>query len=308
MPGSGRPASVEGRKAALAGTPRAPRGTVKSADRVLTLFEFLGRWDRELSHTEIAEMLKIPKSSLTQLMRNLVARGWLSYSPATKGYSLGDAIARLARGAMLQTNLVDLARPILIETTEITNETTELHVLRGGSIEVKASYVSPTNLMALMRTGDIAPLYAIAGGKAMLAALPNDMREEYFANVQIEPLAAKTVRSVEELRTHIEAAQREGVAYSFEEYSIGIVGTGKAIIGLDGNVLGAFDTPTPAVRYDNAARRKIANALEQAAAKMRRQLEFANAGSAPAQPPAGIPAPARPRTADALPGAGKKAG
>ena len=263
------------------GSLRGQRGTVKSADRVLTLFELLGRWNREISHAEIAEMLGIPKSSLTQLLKNLVARGWLSYSPVTKGYFLGDAITTLARGTLQKRELADLARPILKEATAASGETTELHILRGHSIVVAAAESSPAQLMALMRIGDTAPLYAIGGGKAILAALPEDMREEYFATVKIEPLTPKTVRSAQELRIQVQAVQREGIGYSFEEYTQGVIGTARAIRGPDGTVVGAFDSPTPAIRYDKTAAKRIADALEVAAAKMQRQLAFADPAPAP---------------------------
>jgi DNA-binding IclR family transcriptional regulator len=277
-----RVVSVAKDGAAGPGQPKQPRGTVKSADRVLTLFELLGRWNRQISHSEIAEMLGIPKSSLTQLLKNLVARGWLSYSPPTKGYFLGDAIASLARGAVRRRDLIDMAQPILTETTTATGETTELHILRGDSVVVAAAVSSPANLMALMRVGDTAPLYATAGGKAILAALPEDMREEYYASVKLEPLTAKTVRSVQELRVQIDAIQRDEVAYCFEEYTAGVVGTARAVVVHGGVVLGAFDTPTPAVRYDKATAQRIAGALGQAAIEMRRLLEFAGRSQEPA--------------------------
>lgn len=263
--------------AAQPGAAKAPRGTVKSADRVLTLFEFLGRWDREISHAEIAEMLGIPKSSLTQLLKNLVSRGWLAYSASTKGYFLGEAITKLARGAIKRGDLAGLARPLLAEITETTGESAELHILRGLSIEVAANNSCRANLTALMHIGDSAPLYAMAGGKVILANLPEDMQEEYYANVQLEPLTPKTIRSVEELRIQIDTVRREGIGYSFEEYTAGVIGTARPIIDPSGNVVGALDVPTPTVRYDNAARKRIADALGAAAAKIRRQLELADA-------------------------------
>jgi hypothetical protein len=70
----------------------ASTGVVKSADRVLDLFELLGRWGAEMSHTDLVEALQIPKSSLTQLLRNLVSRGYIEFSPSTKGYRLGRRV------------------------------------------------------------------------------------------------------------------------------------------------------------------------------------------------------------------------
>src|SRR5664280_1390245 len=110
--------------------PPASPSTVKSADRVLTLFELLGTWGHEMSHTEIAEALEIPKSSLTQLLKNMVGRGWLSYSPGSKGYTLGTAFTRLARRTGQTSDLVSLAGPVLAELTARTSESSALNVLR----------------------------------------------------------------------------------------------------------------------------------------------------------------------------------
>ena len=55
--------------------------SVKSADRVLDLLELLTRRGKAMSHTELSLALGIPKSSLTQLLRNLTDRGYLLFSP-----------------------------------------------------------------------------------------------------------------------------------------------------------------------------------------------------------------------------------
>ena len=70
-------------------------GVVKSADRVLDVIELLARWGREMSHTEIADTLEIPKSSLTKLLKNLTARGFVEFVPLTKGYRLGEALIKI---------------------------------------------------------------------------------------------------------------------------------------------------------------------------------------------------------------------
>ena len=67
-----------------------------------------------MSHAEIAEVLGIPKSSLSQLLRNLVGRGWLAYAAETKGYTLGGAIIGIARTAAQRHDAVGLSRPILL--------------------------------------------------------------------------------------------------------------------------------------------------------------------------------------------------
>src|SRR6476620_5947065 len=112
---------------------------VKSADRVLDLFELLSGWGREMSHVEIADALKIPKSSLTQLLQNLVARGYINFSPISKGYKLGEAFNNLAQRTSQTHSLDTLASPILDEIAEETLESVTLNRLKGDQSEVIAT-------------------------------------------------------------------------------------------------------------------------------------------------------------------------
>jgi DNA-binding IscR family transcriptional regulator len=119
------------------------RATVKSADRVLTLFELLGRWGREMSHAEIADVMGIPKSSLSQLLKNLVGRGWLAYSPGAKGYVLGQALIDIARGAA-QTQL--LPSMSYVETVRRRRNIRKAGGRKENSPRANASFASPVYL------------------------------------------------------------------------------------------------------------------------------------------------------------------
>lgn len=265
------------------GTPS--RATVKSADRVLTLFELLGRWGREMSHAEIADVMGIPKSSLSQLLRNLVGRRWLAYSPETKGYVLGQAIIDIARGAAQTQDVIGLCMPVLAELTAATNETSAFNVLRGDLAETVATVLGGERLLAVMRLGQRSPLYTTSYGKALLAYLPTDMQADYLARLDLVPVTSKTIRSIEELRTQLQTIRREGVAYSFEEQVAGIIGTARPVLGPSGNVIGAISIASAAIRYDDRVGSHISDAIAQATRKLSQQLRHLTLTSANAATP-----------------------
>lgn len=246
--------------------------TVKSADRVLTLFELLGAWGREMSHTEIAETLSIPKSSLTQLLKNMVGRGWLSYSPASKCYALGTAFSRLARRAGQTADLVSVAGPVLAELTARTSESSALNVLKGDMVEVTATVLGPQRLVSHMRLGDVAPLYATSGAKIILAYLPTDMQEEYFRRVKFEPTTGATIRTPRALRSQLQKIRREGLAYSFEEWTPGITGMARAVLSSSGDVLASVNVAVPSVRFNEVLRAQVADALLRAVDAIRQKV------------------------------------
>lgn len=249
-----------------------PIAAVKSADRVLDLFELLGRWEREMSHTEIASALTIPKSSLSLLLRNLVGRGYLEFSPSTKGYRLGRAFSVLARQSGREFDLIACAEPILKSITATLGESSALNRLKGQKVEIIATVVSPQRLVTHMHVGDLAPLYATSSGKVILAHLPDELQKEYLAKMKLKRVTHNTIRSIDTLKKQLEAARRTGLAYSQEEFTPGIVGVAAVVPGALGHPLGALHIAMPAVRSNPEVIERAAQVLQRASKAMLKQI------------------------------------
>jgi DNA-binding IclR family transcriptional regulator len=247
--------------------------SVKSATRVLDLFECLGRWDAEKTHTEIAEELAIPKSSLTQLLKTLLKRGYLDYAPLSKGYRLGPSIAKLAKRENESGDIITAAGPILTWLANETQETCALNFLKGDKSEVVASVMGTHRLNITMREGDVAPLYATSGGKALLAHLPEPMLEEYLARVKFERITPHTITSVERLRKDLEQVKQHGFAYVYEEFTPGINGVAKAVLSPSGHALGALNVATPVPRFTDHQKALCEAALTRAVTTLRAKMQ-----------------------------------
>ena len=247
---------------------------VKSADRVLDLFELLARRSNGLPHQEIAEALDIPKSSLTQLLKTVISRGYVSYSGSDKHYHLGDRFTSIVRQISRPLDLVTQALPILEEITAKTRESSALNLLKGNQAEVVATVSGPQRLGSHMRTGDLAPLYATSGGKIILAHMPDALREKYLAKVEFEAATRKTISSVRELRRQLVKARQTGIAYAFEEFTPGIVGLAKAILSEGGEPLGSINVALPAVRFDSKIEKLVTEALTEAKLELERRIRF----------------------------------
>ncbi|MFL9921624.1 IclR family transcriptional regulator [Paraburkholderia fungorum] len=245
--------------------------TVKSADRTLDLFELLARWGREMTHSDIAEALDIPKSSLTKLLKNLSVRDYIRFVPETKGYRLGDAILKLAQQSHQLRNLIACAEPVLRDITQQTQESCALNQLKGDQVEVVATVTSQQRLNSHLRLGDLAPLYAVSGGKVILAFLPDVMRDEYLRSVNFERFTDKTIATKDALLLELTDVKTRGIANSFEEYTPGIVGVGVPILSATGFPLGSLNLAVPAVRYNEALAAKAVSVLRTAADRVRKQ-------------------------------------
>jgi len=245
---------------------------VKSADRVLDLFEYLASGGREMSHTEIAEALEIPKSSLTQLLKNLVSRGYVEVTANGRSYRLGEMLLSLSKSAGRGRDLVSEAQVFLTELTRDTGESSALNQLKGERAEVVATMLGPHRLVTHMRLGDLAPLYATSGGKAILAHMPEPFVKHYLAQVQFEAATPATLRSAKAVSRQLTAIRETGFAYSHEEWTPGIVGVGVPVLDHAGAPLGAINVAIPAARFDATVQQRSERALVKALDHIRRQF------------------------------------
>lgn len=240
---------------------------VKSADRVLDLFELLSRSSRGVSHSNIADRLGIPKSSLTPLLRNMLLRGYVVIGSDGRSYQLGPQLLKLVRIGRIASDLAKEATSFLQQATRDLGETSAFNQLHDDQQEVVATVVGRHRLTTHMKVGEVAPLYATSGGKAMLAAMPEDYRNEYFKRIKLEP-ATKATLERDALETQLNKIRETGVAYSFEEWTQGIVGVGVAVLGPDNFPIGSVNFAIPAARYDEQLGKDAERALKRCAADM----------------------------------------
>lgn len=226
-----------------------------------------------MSHTDIAMALGIPKSSLTQLLRNLTGRDYLAYVPGPNTYALGPSFFALLRQGHDGFDIVAAARPILDTLTAATNESSSFNLYRDGYVERLCGVDSPQGLTYRMTVGTRYPLYSSSGGKAVLAALPEKERERYLGRVRIERRTDATVKSVAELRRELAKIVKEGIAYSRGEQTPGIVAIAAAVRRPDGYPVGALTVVTPSIRIDAALQALCIRALKAAARALERELQ-----------------------------------
>jgi len=251
---------------------REARVAVKSADRVLDLLELLSRKSKPLSHTELAAALGIPKSSLTQLLRNLLGRGYLKFSPGANTYELGAAFFALNRRGRTGLDYAALARPILERLTAATHESSSFNLYRRDYVERVCGVDSPQVLTYRMTPGTRFLLHSSSAGKAVLAALPASERERFLSRTRLEPRTEATVKSVAELRRQLARAAKEGVAYSYGEHMPGVSAIAAAVRASDGAPLGAVNVAIPAIRFDRALRERCVRELLAARDALEREL------------------------------------
>ncbi|WP_374632171.1 IclR family transcriptional regulator [Ferrovibrio sp.] len=221
--------------------------TVKSADRVLDILEAVAANAGRISFSRLMSELGIPRSSLFQLLNNLMARGYLEQDEASMRYRLGPRIAEL-NNQRPTPSLPSLVMPALQALSRETNETAGFYVRDGDYVTAIATCTGGQALAYTMQVGEKAPLYAVSSGKIVLGHMTDAEIKAYFARTHFQKVTPHTITTPRVLWEQIHATREEGFAYVREEFTIGIAGIATAVV-VNNMLAGMVNLAVPTVRY-----------------------------------------------------------
>ena len=235
---------------------------VKSATRTLDIIEYVVAHPRPLVAQEIATALGIPVSSLSYLLATLVDRNYLVREG--RRYSPGPGLQKLQMHAEAYT-LADRAAPLVRTLRVQLNETSSFFVREGWEVEALVTESSEQALRYAVPTGNRLPMHALSSGKALLANLSGAELDRYFVETERIRFTPQTVTAEKALRRDIARVRQTGFSFTDEEFSLGIIGIGRAVT-MGGETVGALSVAIPKVRCDEATRTRIMDLLERTAA------------------------------------------
>ncbi len=195
----------------------------------------------ELSLAELTTRTKIPKPSLYRICKEMVERGLLELSPA--GFRLGVWLFELGELVSGQRELREATLPYLEELFELTHEVVNLGVLNGTDVLYYVKLVGHNGLVLPTRVGGRWPAHTTAMGKAMLAYESQHSLRRVLAR-GLDRLTPYTITDPRRLVHQFEEVRKEGVAFEFEESSLGVACVGAPIFDGD-RLIGAVSVSGP---------------------------------------------------------------
>lgn len=194
---------------------------VKSAERVLRIFELLEGSSDGLTNKDISERLNYAPSSTIALLQTLAENGYLIVNEQKK-YSLGGKLVSLGAVAASRFDIGRMATPYLKHLMQTLEETCFLGVLSQDEIV----YISKENCERTINTnaqiGSRKPVYCTGLGKAFLSFLPPEESRDIMEGLKFESYTENTVRNKEELRKQLQEFRLQGYAIDDQEIEEGL--------------------------------------------------------------------------------------
>lgn len=212
-------------------------GTVAKALGVLDVVARLGRPVRA---SEIQAASDLPRGTLYRFLQTLTDQNMLSYDPDRRVYFLGVRLVRLAQVAWQSFQIAPVARPHLDVLARRIGVAVYLSKLDGGQC-VSLDRGTPDVIAGVYQDVDrVYPAYCTAVGKAMLAHLPDEARENALTMQSYHPMTDATITDAASLRTELDLTRDRGFAVEDGEHVRGIISVAVPILSAGGALLGGL--------------------------------------------------------------------
>jgi len=222
----------------------ASRQGIQVIRRAASVLRAVGDRPEGIRLGELAATVALPKATAHRIVRALVDEQLL-WTDAVGLIWIGSAVGRLANAS--SASLVARLHPLLAELRRQVDETVDLSVLEGDRMLFVDQAVSSHRLQAVSAVGTTFPLHCTANGKALLAALPDEV-VAFLLPDHLERFTDHTITDPRRLDEELARIRSEGVAWDRQEHSPGIAAVGAAVLDGRGPVA-AISVPVPSERF-----------------------------------------------------------
>jgi DNA-binding IclR family transcriptional regulator len=214
-----------------------------SGDKLLAVVEVLMRAAAPLSARTLADAIGINRSTTHRALNTLIHRGWVERTPDAANYRLSVKFLALVHVSTQVRSFLQEVRPALEHLSVLSRETVHVGVLDGSEVLHVDKIDSLERVGVASKIGSRGPAHTASLGKALLAASPDAVVEEYIAyagHPAFDPVA---------LRDEIRTTRTRGYSIDNEEDAIGVRCLGVAVQGAGGVPLFAISLTGPAARF-----------------------------------------------------------
>ena len=235
--------------------------------KVVALFDAFTPTEPVLSLNQLAAATGLTTSTAHRLANELVEWGGLERGE-NGGYRIGLRMWEIGALAPRGENLRAVALPVMQDLYEATQANVHLAVRDGTEAFYIEKIHGPRAPRVRSRRGGRLPLHATGVGKVLLAFAPDDVVGTVLT-AGLRRYTARTIVAPGHLQRALAEVRRTGVAFAYEELSVGALTAAAPILGADGSLVAALDAVVHTTRADV---RKLGPAVRTAAISISRAL------------------------------------
>lgn len=217
---------------------------LKTVCRAFEIIDVLKR-QKEVGVADLARQLDLPKSTVHDYLRTLQTMGYVVNDDGT--YRLSLKVLEVSGQLKYRNRLFQVAKPELERLVEETGEQASVNVEERGEFVILHMEFGANSLRLGIYPGLRTPIHTHAGGKAILAHLPDERVEEIIADHGLETRTEYTIVDPDELAAELEEIRENGYGTDRNEQVVGM-GAVAAPVTVDKRAIGSIGIVCPSDR------------------------------------------------------------
>lgn len=196
--------------------------------------------------TELAETLELPKSSVHRHLKTLERSGFVV--KRRNEYYLGLRFLHYGGIARRRWDPRGIIRENIRYLADETKERAQFMVWERGEAVYLYRELGERAVQTDTIIGKRMPVHATSGGKAILAYLPDEYREEFLDGYILESYTDHTITDRDTLTEELHTVRRDGIAVNRQEYIDGLWAVSVPVQIPEGTVIGSIGVSGPTHR------------------------------------------------------------
>jgi IclR family transcriptional regulator, pca regulon regulatory protein len=207
--------------------------------RGLRVLEAFNQDRKQLTLSDIAKLVDLPRASVRRTLHTLVQLGYAETE--NRLFRLTPRVLTLARAYLLSNAVSDILQPALERLSLKIDESCSAAVLEGEEVMMIA-HASPKRVIPVSaQVGFRLPAHATSLGRVLLAAMDDRRLDEFLARIQPKRITSSTIVDKRELRKAIIEVREDGYALADQEAEIGFRSIAVPLRRLDGRTIAALN-------------------------------------------------------------------
>ena len=250
-----------------------PKPTNKSIIKALDILELFITSD-ELGVTEVANKLKLPKTTAFNLLNTLENRGLVEQNPDNSKYRLGIKIFELGMRWSTGRDIRTVAMRRMQQCADDLGEIVMLTILSGGQALIILRADPPVPFLLVPRLGYNLPLHSTASGKVLLANTAKTMQDEIIRKSALERYTSSTITDPAKLKKGLQKIRTDGYALDEGETFNGTICCAAPICDYSNAVIASVSVMTSADRFPGLKSAELVEHVKKLAEKISYDLGY----------------------------------
>ncbi|PQA72172.1 IclR family transcriptional regulator [Brucella oryzae] len=175
----------------------------------------------DVSVTDLVNLLGMPKSNASRLLRTMRDEGFLEMVGDTKRYRPSLLISQVGQLYRYAASIVDHADNAVSKVTQLVGHTGYVSVRRGQDVIGVTAHPGTHALRVFTTIGDRIPAFASSTGRVLLARLSDLEVQELYKDGFVPP-SATSPQNIPDLLARLADTRRQGYAESIDEAVRGV--------------------------------------------------------------------------------------